>query len=326
MDASEEEVPYVFVDDEAEAPPPRRRRSWLWAAPAAILLLTLGGAVLFHGLRPTAPVSAAVVPIAVADLTPLEEPPAPAESAPEPPPAPPPPPAKTEPVILAEDPLTVVEEEPVIPHSTAPSEHLTKVMPPVPSAPAPSESLSIAKELDTAAAAIGDAKPLLFQVVDNFDPPAFRNEDVRALAARMDRVEKKLRDAQSIYFRLKDCGADSVTLDRRLETIRDLLEALREGRARIRVPLTLKTADVLREEAAPLAKEALEGFQPYSHEAQALDVRAEVALGKLREARRLYASIRNEAPDPERVDQRLKSIDGQIDDISGRYPQANAAN
>jgi hypothetical protein len=197
-------------------------------------------------------------------------------------------------------------------------------MEPVRSLPASKVSPTVETQLASAAAAIGDAKPLLFEVVDRFDPPSFQKGDVLELAAKMDRVEERLRLALVIYTGLQEQAPEPGILDQRLEAIRDLLAALAEGRARIRVPLTLKRAAVLHEAAVPLAKEALDGFQPYSREAQALDVRAEVAAGKLHEARRLYESIRKDVPDPEPVDQRLKAIDTLLADLEGRYPQMTA--
>jgi hypothetical protein len=326
MEEIEEHEPYVFIDDE-EAEAPRRRFPWIWGALAGtILLAALGALTFFHGRRPMSPppppLPAEEIAFVDADPVSPEDPESPAEPAHEdapvvlpPPPAPTPP--KAELPVVAVAPAPAAKEAPAAPPPPAPVER-------VKSPPAPEEPLSFVKGLASAAAAIGEARPLLFEVVDHFDPPEFQKGDVLELAAKMDRVEERLKLALGIYSRLRTQVPDPWILDQRLEAIRDLLEALAEGRARIRVPFALKKASVLQEEAVPLAKEALNGFQPYSREAQALDVRAEVAAAKLQEARRLYESIRKDVPDPERVDQRLKAIDSLLGDLEGRYPQMSA--
>jgi len=326
MDEIEENEPYVFIDDE-EAEAPRRRPPWLWGAlaAAAVLLAALGAVTFLRGRRPADPSPPpAVEEIAFVDADPVS---------PEEPAAPPEPASATAPVALTPTPAPTPPkaEVPVIPDVLVPALKEDAPDPPAPAPvepvkklPAPEKSPSFEKELASAAAAIGDAKPLLFEVVDHFDPPAFRSGDVLELAAKMDRVEERLKLALGIYARLQEQGPDPGILDQRLEAIRDLLGALAEGRARIRVPFALRKAAVLQEEAVPLATVALAGFQPYSREAQALDVRAEVAAGKLHEARRLLESIRKDVPDPVPVDRRLKAIDSLLADLEGRYPQMTA--
>jgi len=343
MDDSDDNVPVVVLDDDG-GPPPQRRFPGLWSALAgAFLLATLGAVALFYGRRPSPPppVPSEAMACADADPVPLDEPSAPVELAKEVPPAAPPPipplppasaspaPASTSPrtevAVLAEEPSPVVEETSGDPLSPAPEEDVAEVQAPVPTAPTREGSPSIEKDLGAAAAAISDATPLFVEIADRFDPPAFRNGDVCELAAKMDRVEEKLREAQRIYAQVKDRAPDPRMLDQRLEMIGDLLDSLKDARARIRVPFALRRAEVLQEEAVPLAKEALDGFQPFSREATVLDVRADVAAGKLREARRLYISIRNDVPDPEVVDQRVKSVDSLLEDLDGRYPQVRTA-
>lgn len=343
MADSEEHVPFVIV--EQEEAPPTGRSPWLWgAAVGAYLVAALGAAAFFGHRRPTTPPSGPVEAISFAGTGPSlvdasvtvtvpadAGPAAPARS-----PIPPPPPAthpsdlaptppKSEVRVLDEERSPIVKKSPAGPAPPASEVERIPIPPPASTAPARQESPSVEKELASAAAAIRDARPLFDEIADRYSPPDFQNGDIRDLAAKMDRAETKLREAREIYARVRDRAPDPKLLDHRQETIGELLESLEEGRAKMRVPLALRTAEGLQEEAAPLAKEALEGFQPYSHEAQVLDVRAEVAAGKLREARRLYVSIRNDVPDPERVDERVKSVDSLLGDLEGRYPDVKPA-
>jgi hypothetical protein len=330
MDEPEEEhEPFVMIEDDEEARLPRRLLPWLWGASTGALLVALVLLELFHGRKPAPPPPAPAVDISFVHEEPiaLETSSAPDVATVDPrtltptstpasaPPAPPSTPAELE------VPLVVDEAPPVIEEAPAPASTLVAKAPlPAPVAPAPEKVVPVEMELAAASASIRDATPLFSEMADHFDPTAFKNADVCDLAAQMDRVEKKLREAQEIYARVRERAPDPETLERRLDTIRDLLDALQEGRARIRVPLALKRADGLREEAVPLAKEALDGFQPYSREAQALEVRAEVAAGKLRDARRLYLSVRKDVPDPERLDQRVKDIDSLLESLESRFP------
>ncbi|HVE39786.1 MAG TPA: hypothetical protein VNM14_07870 [Planctomycetota bacterium] len=333
MDEPEEDpndLPIVILDDDdqEQAPPPRRRR-WIWVAAAAgaVLIAALGSLILLSKGRPVAPASMPATEIAFAGENPIavpEPPPAPGEPLPEDPaevqPPPPPPPVVAEaPVTKPEPPVVAKEEAPPPPPPPPPGQTIAKAPEPPPAPPKAEETVPVEKELAAAATSIRDAEPLFREAAE-----ALEKGDPRDVVAKMDHAERLLLEARETYGRRRLDAPDPETVETRIAVIDELVEALKEGRARIRVPLALKEADALEREAAPLAKEALDGFQPGSHDAQALDVKAEAAAGKLRDARERYLSVRNSAPDPKSVDKHLKSLDALLERLEKRYPAVSA--
>jgi hypothetical protein len=254
--------PIVIIDDDEEAaepaaPAPKRRR-WIWvAAPGVLLMVVLGTLALRPARPPAVPEARPAMEIAVAPETPpplLEDPPEVQPEIPAPPAEAPPPPPREETVAKAPPPAPPPEPE-------------SKPEPPP----------SFVRELDAAACAIREAEPIFRDIADEIE-----RGDPRHLAARMDRVEEQLRTARELYARLRNQVPDPETIEARLEILDELIEALNEGRERIRVPLALKEAELLQQQ------------------------------GRLREARDLYASVRNAAPDKKAVDRRIKRIDAQL--------------
>lgn len=332
---TDEKMPVVMIDHDDPPPSPRRI---LWPALTGVLLLAiLGGAAMVYGRRAASPPPVPATEIAyVAPAPPAPEPVfSPVElvieetpELPVPPPPPPPSLPKTEAPVVEDvgEPLTV-PEPPADPTPPPPPVLVAKAPPPAPPPPPPPapEASTVEKELLSAAVLLRDAEPLFRQIGDQFDAAALQNADLHDLAAKMDRVELKLKEAQQVYARLQIDAPDPETLGWRLQALEDLLDALKEGRARIKVPLAMKNAGALEDVAAPLSLEALEGFQPFSREAGALDAKAEMAVRKLREARELYASIRNDVPDPKIIDRRIRRIDALVDNLEERFQSIKAA-
>jgi len=322
---ADERMPVVMIDDT----PPRRSR-FVWPALGGVLLLAvLAGAMVVRARRPASPPPAPAVEIAFVDPAPepVAYPDEPAvQEIPEPP-VPPPSPSlvKTEAVVAkaVEEP-PAVPEPPADPPTPPPPPAVPAKAPPLPSpapAPAPApEAPTIENRFLSAAALLRDAEPLFREIADQFDPAALKKADVRELASKMDRVELQLEEAQQVYIRLRADAPDLENLEWRIHALEELQEAVKTGRARIKVPLAMKNARALENEVAPLSKEALDGFQPFSREAHALDAKAEMTVRKLREARKLYASIRNEAPDPKTIDGRIRRIDAVVDSLESRFP------
>jgi hypothetical protein len=322
------EDPIVILDDEdqGQAPPPPRRRRWIWLAGAAgaTLVAALGTMILLPKGRPAAPAATPPTEIAFAAKSPAVAEPAlapPAEPLPEDPtevqPPPPPPPIVAEvPATKSEPPVVAKEEAAPRP---PPGQTVAKAPEPPTEPPKVEEAAPVEKELAAAATSIRDAEPIFREAAE-----ALEKGDPRDVAAKIDRAERLLREAQETYGRRRLDAPDPETVEARMAVIDELVEALKEGRARIRVPLALKEADQLQREAAPLAKEALDGFQPGSHDAQALGVKAEVAAEKLRGARERYLSVRNSAPDPKGVDKSLKRLDAELEALERRYPSLTA--
>ena len=325
---TDETMPVVVIDNDPVEEPvlnedPRPRRRLLWPAVGGVLLLAiLAGAAVIRQHTPTSRPMIPAVEIAHVDAAPLAP----------------------EPVAIPED--QIVEETPQIAVPALPTTEAVLVkkevkevpavpeVRPEPTAPPPAETVAkgaplpavpepveatFEKQLLFAAVQIREAEPLFQEVADSFDPVVLKKTSLRELADKMDRVELKLKEAQHIYTRLQTDAPEMVNLEWRLQALHELLDALQQGRARIRVPLALQDARALQKEAEPLAKEALEGFQPFSREAQALDAKAEMAVRKLREAREIYASIRCDMPDPKAVDRRIRRIDAVVNTLEERF-------
>jgi hypothetical protein len=291
--------PIVVLDDEEESPaaapppaPPPRRRPWIWGAlPGALVLIGLGALALWLPKRrpedpPAIAASAATatlpetptpVPPETAPLPPLDDPPEMEPPAPQP---------EARPVATADPP-------------PAPTAAKTPDPPPLAAPPAPrptpEEIRAVQKELASAATAIREAEPLFGELAG-----AIEHGDPREVAAKIDRVEDLLRAAQESYGRRRNDAPDPETVEARMAVLDELLEALKEGRERIRVPLALKEAEAL------------------ERQAQARGVGPEEAVARLLEARERYALVRHQVPDPKSVDRKIRRIDAQLQSLHAR--------
>jgi len=328
-------VPFVILDTDAN-PPPRRRRILLPALAGGGLLVLLAGSAVFLFRRPPG-IPPAPFPIttevAFARPVPPESQPVPEEGDPvveesaEDPGSPPPSKTDVAAVPRAEEPARKIEDSPVPPRPSPEPERIPPPLnaAPVPAPAAPTEPSPVESLLRAAAADIREAELDFREVAERFDSGALKNANLRELAYKMDRIEQKLKEARGAYDRLGSQVPDPKTLERRVRVLDELLESLEEGRARIKVPLAILKAETLEAEARLVAKEALDGFQPYSREAQALDAKAEAAIAQLREARGHYTSIRKDMPDPAEVDRRVRNLELLVDRLEERFPSVKSA-
>jgi hypothetical protein len=331
-------VPYVVVDTDGNRPPQRPRILWPALAGGGLLVIVAGFAVLLYrrpsGIPPAPfPVTTEIafarpvppeLPPVPATLEPVVEDPVVEEPAEDP--GPPPPPNTVVAAVPRAEELAPKVEEPPAP--SGPRPEAERIPSPVIAAPAPAppaEPSSVEIQLQAAAADIREAERFFREVAERFDSGAIKDANLRELAHRMDRIEQNLKEARGVYGRLRPQVSDPETLERRVRVLDELLESLKEGRARIKVPLAILEAETLEGEAALFGKEALDGFQPFSREAQALDAKAEAAIAKLREARERYRSIRKDVPDPTVVDRRVRSLDALVDKLEERYPSVKSA-
>ncbi len=227
---------------------------------------------------------------------PKPEPPKPEPPKPEPPKAEPP---KPEPPKPKPEP-----PKPEPPKPEPPKVVVVRVEPPPPPPLTP---------LEQSAKLIREATPLLGEVAGSVDDAVLRRIDRGAVLERINTVKKNLEQARAIYATSRDSAPDPALLDRRVERIDRVLDSVPAARDRVLVAESIETAARKIRESAALGRDVADGVDsPPGEEIEqsALRVKKVLLREKLREARALYASVRDRAPDPALIDTRMKKLDG----------------
>jgi hypothetical protein len=261
-------------------------------------------------------------------VEPRPEPPKAEPPKPEPTVEPKPVPPKVEPAKLESKPEPPKSEPPLPKPRVDPKPDPPKPEPPKPEPPprvvvrpepkpeAPPKPLPLAR----AAALIRESTPLLGDVAEVLDDTVLRRMDRVALLEHLDTVRRNLEQARSIYAESRD-GAPDPVLDRRINVLSRVLEAVPAAEDRVRVSEALEKAARQIREATPLGREVAEGVEsPPGEELDQLELRVKAALlkEKLREARTIYASVRDRAPDPGLIDARIVRIERILSLFEGR--------
>jgi hypothetical protein len=187
--------------------------------------------------------------------------------------------------------------------------------------PVAQERIHFIDELEKAALRIREAKSLLGDVAGVMDEAALRHTDPGEILRKLDTVQKNLEESRSIYQELRKSAPDPSLLDRRIERIDRVLEAVPVARERARVTEALERAALRVREATTLGQAVMEGIaSPPEEEIERQELRVKRVLmkEKLHEARALYESVRDRAPDPDLIDARMGKIEGILRMFEGR--------
>ncbi|HLY11295.1 MAG TPA: B-box zinc finger protein [Planctomycetota bacterium] len=189
-------------------------------------------------------------------------------------------------------------------------------LPPPPPPKPPPTVLELA--MLSASDQIREATPGFTALADDLDPNVLPMDSVQEQQSRVDGVQRRLVGARSDYSRILADAPDKATVERRIQILGELIETLTWGAERVRVPRLLRQAAVRVAEAVPLYARVANGRDSAQDASERTTLRTmqDLALSKLREARLLYMQAKGGSPDPERIGQRIRSLDALIDTLS----------
>jgi hypothetical protein len=182
------------------------------------------------------------------------------------------------------------------------------------------EGSTAEQDLQAAAALMREALSTVKGISEGLAWGSPRPSDPRALLGKIEAFERKREEARAIYDRLRGGTAHPEALEPRLQALAGVLESIQSQIGGPKAARSLVQADLLIQEATPLAQAVLESSEPAPDQAarHTLLRKAQEATEKLLEARRLCGAAEGEAPLKDPAGQRVRKIDEWVGSIDAR--------